>query len=184
MKPKDTEDERDHACIAGEEFEDEIFENADFVSSDMTNTKFVDCVFRGCTISTPKLSNTVLRAAFENSKIEGVNFFMAKREMLSLAFDSCMLRYVSFAELKLVETSFSNCVMEEVDFSDCDLTSADLTNVRFLNCRFQNTNLTKADLRGASGYTIDPIQNKIAKAHFDMPEAISLLSNFGAIIHT
>jgi uncharacterized protein YjbI with pentapeptide repeats len=42
---------------------------------------------------------------------------------------------------------------------------------------FLNTDLTQADLSQARNYRIDPGQNKIARARFSLPEAMSLLYN-------
>ncbi|MFI5201366.1 MAG: pentapeptide repeat-containing protein, partial [Candidatus Kapaibacterium sp.] len=120
----------------------------------------------------------VIQAKFINSKIEGINFFTAKRSLLSLSFDACLIRHSSFAELKLPKIKFTRCEFHNVDFSDADLSGADFSNSSFDECVFRNTNLSKADFRFASGYFIDPTQNKIRGAKFSSPDVLSLLASF------
>ena len=171
-------DEQEFEDIQRQEFEDAEFTRCLFFGSDAREAKFVDCIFESCTLSSVKIDRAVLQATFRNCKIEGINFFTAKREVLSLAFENCLVRYSSFAELKLKETVFKACTMEQVDFADADLTEVEFTDCSFEDCTFCNTNLTKADFRRARGYQIDPRINKVKGARFDVSEVLGLLSAF------
>ncbi len=164
------------------EFEDEHFYGATGIGLDLRDRKFIDCTFEQCQLSSIKIDGAVIQAQFKNSKIEGVNFFTAKRSLLSLSFESCLIRHSSFAELKLLKIQFTGCELHNVDFSDADLSEADFSNTTFEDCVFRNTNLTKADFRTASGYYIDPTQNKIRKARFSSPEVLNLLAGFDLLI--
>ena len=160
------------------EFEVITIRNEIAIGLDLRDRKFIDCIFENCQLSSVKLDGAVLQAFFKNCMLEGINFFTAKRSLLSLAFESCLVRHSSFAELKLHNAKFTRCDFRNVDFSDADLTGADFSNSTFEDCVFRNTNLSKADFRGASGYFIDPTQNKIRGAHFSAPEVLNLLAPF------
>ncbi len=164
--------------LYAQEIEGATLEGCTLIATDARNAKLIDCTFEACTLSSVKIDGAVLQVKFIASKIEGINFFTAKRELLSLEFENCLIRYSSFAELKLKETKFTGCTLQHVDFADADLTQADFTNSSFEHCAFRNTNLTKADFRGARGYSIDPRLNKLKGAHFDLPEVLGLLDAF------
>lgn len=160
------------------EFEGITFQSEAAIALSLSDRKFIDCTFERCQLSSVKLDGAVLQATFSNSKIEGINFFTAKRSMLSLGFRSCLIRHSSFAELKLPKIKFSGCELQNVDFSDADLSGADFSNAIIKDCVFRNTNLSKADFRFASGYFIDPTQNKIRGAMFSSPDVLNLLAPF------
>jgi len=164
------------------EFEGVTFLNETAIALDLHGRKFIDCTFERCQLSSVKIQGAVIQAEFIESKIEGINFFTAKRAMLSLSFDRCLIRHSSFAELKILKMKFIRCTLQNVDFSDADLTSADFTNSTFENCVFRNTNLTKTDFRFATGYYIDPTMNKVKGARFSSPDVLSLLAAFDIVI--
>jgi uncharacterized protein YjbI with pentapeptide repeats len=171
-----------YVSIREEEFEALHFRSCTFAGTDARNAKFIDCSFTGCALSAVKLENATFQAKFEESKIEGINFFTARRATLSLSFDRCLIRHSSFADLKIKNTKFTHCTFQHVDFADADLAECDFSNSTFEECTFQNTNLSKTDFRGAQGYAIDPRINKLLHARFDVPEVLSLLSVFRLVI--
>ena len=160
------------------DLEDETFKGLELIGTNLQRGKIIDCVFEDCVLNAVDLKDTNLQASFINCKIQGINFFTAKRTFLSLKFDRCLIRYSSFAELTLSSTSFENCTLEHVDFADAKLASAKFNGATFNECVFKNSDLSKADFRNARGYQIDPTLNKLTKARFDLPEAISLLAGF------
>ena len=168
--------------LHAQDLEDTTFTACTLIGTDARDAKLIDCIFEGSTLSSVKIDGAVVQASFIHSKIEGINFFTAKRELLTLSFENCLIRYSSFAELKLRETKFTGCTLQHVDFADADLTEVDFSNSSFENCAFRNTNLTKADFRGARGYSIDPRSNKLKEAHFDVPEVLGLLDAFDILI--
>jgi fluoroquinolone resistance protein len=168
--------------LSDTEFEGKTFRNETAIGLDLHGKKFLDCVFEQCQLSSLKIQGAVLQAKFIESKIEGINFFTAKRELLSLGFSGCLIRHSSFAELKLHKISFARSILQNVDFSDADLTSADFTNCTIENCVFRNTNLAKADFRFSTGYCIDPTLNKVRGARFSTPDVMSLLAPFDIFV--
>ncbi|HEY3875222.1 MAG TPA: pentapeptide repeat-containing protein [Candidatus Kapabacteria bacterium] len=168
--------------LSQSEFEGMTFKGETAINLDLTGRKFIDCIFERCQFSSIKMDGAVIQASFKGCKIEGINFFTAKKTLLSVTFDSCLIRHSSFAELKLPKIKFSNSKLQNVDFSDADLSSADFSDSTFEECVFRNTNLSKADFRTASGYYIDPIQNKIRGTKFSYPEVLNLLAGFDIVI--
>lgn len=162
----------------GCDHEGEIFTGVALDGVDLSEAKLIDCEFVNSELSSLKLRDAVLQVIFRSSKIQGINFFTAKRALLSLRFDNCLIRYSSFAELGLPEIVFENCTLEQVDFADAKLSGASFKGCQFTDCTFKQTDLSKADFREAKGYEIDPLLNKISKARFDLPEAVSLLAPF------
>jgi fluoroquinolone resistance protein len=158
------------------------FSQCTLLETNCRDAKFIDCTFIGSALSSVKIEGAVLQAQFTECKIEGINFFTAKRELLSVSFERCLIRHSSFAELKLKKVQFTSCTLINVDFADADLTEADFSNSTFEDCVFRNTNLTKADFRGATGYAIDPAFNKVKGAIFNVPEVLGLLSSFDIVI--
>lgn len=176
---KQTSTEHQPRITAGCDFEGETFKGVVLDGVSLAGAKLIDCEFVDSALSSLDLRDAVIQANFSSTKIQGINFFTAKRALLTLNFKNCLIRYSSFAELVLPEIGFENCTLEQVDFADAKLIGAKFNGCTFSECTFKNTDLTKADFREASGYDIDPTLNKIGKARFDLPEAVSLLSRFG-----
>jgi uncharacterized protein YjbI with pentapeptide repeats len=72
--------------------------------------------------------------------------------------------------------------VKECDFVNSDLSACDFQNSTLSGSLFHNTNLSRANFVGANDYRIDPLSNKLEKAQFSMPEAISLFEAMGIII--
>jgi fluoroquinolone resistance protein len=159
--------------------EGENFVGLSLIATDARNAKLIDCTFERCTFSSVKLDGATLQCKFVGCKIEGINFFVAKRSMLQLEFDGCLIRHSSFAELKLPGILLTNCTLQNVDFADAHLSKANFHGSSLEDCTFRNSNLTKADFRQSRGYIIDPTLNRVRGAHFDIPEVLSLLGGFG-----
>ncbi len=164
--------------LAGTYRDDTLFRGCTFIGTDATEAKIIDCVFERCTISSVKFDRARLQAEFRECKVEGVNFFMAQRTLLSIHFKNCIIRHSSFATLKLRNISFEGCTLTNVDFAEADILGANFSNVKFDGCIFQSTNLAQANFQGAEGYAIDPTKNKLVGARFEMPEVMALLDVF------
>lgn len=166
------------ASLYGSDNDSVRYVQCNFIESDLRDAKFIECEFEGCTISAAKIDGTLLQASFKDCKIEGINFFQLRQSMIELSFENCLIRHSSFATMKLMKTNFTRSTFDNVDFADADLAESKFANCEFRDCVFQNTNLSKADFVGARGYAINPMNNKIKKAKFDMPEVLSLLAAF------
>lgn len=65
---------------------------------------------------------------------------------------------------------------------EVQLKGADFSGTDLKKSTFQDCDLSKADFRGAKNYFISTESNKIKKAKFSMPEAVSLLGNLDIMI--
>jgi uncharacterized protein YjbI with pentapeptide repeats len=118
---------------------------------------------------------------FIDCQLVGINWsnsgLQRKSFLKTLEFQNCVLNYSTFTALNLDKIRITDCIAQNADFSDASLVNACCTNSDFTNTRFSSTNLSGADFRGARNYNIPVTSNKIAKAKFSLPEALSLLSS-------
>jgi uncharacterized protein YjbI with pentapeptide repeats len=77
------------------------------------------------------------------------------------------------------KTRFTRCSIQEAEFTDTDLTEAIFDECNLSGSTFYHTILTKADFRTATGFTIDPEQNRIKNAKFSVYGLQGLLGKYG-----
>ena len=168
--------------IKGVDFESCVLRSCVLSKASLARCRFLDCTFESCDLGLVKVPNTRLRGVkFKNCKLIGVNWSPLSAAV-SVSFEKCQLNYSNFAGLDLRLTEFIGCSAREADFSDCDLSEAVFTGTDLLGARFAGTNLGKSDFRGATNYQIDPTANKVRKAKFSLPEAVSLLRGLDIVI--
>ncbi len=166
--------------ITGEVFSDKEFEDCKFTNSNLVGCKFVRCSFINCRFEESVLSATEVTDSkfvdniFKNCKIIGTDWTKAQR-LADLSFESSQINYSNFRLLKLSKIKIIECEAKEVDFTGTDLKEADLKGTDFESAIFSKTDLTKADLRRSRNYFIDPRFNTVKKAKFSLPEALGLL---------
>ena len=122
---------------------------------------------------------------FVSSKLVGVdwtNVHRLAKLALSVEFEGCVLSGSTFFGMDLRRVRMTDCVAHDVDFRNADLTDATCTGTDFSGSRFADTTLIRADFRKAEGYAINPLQNRIAKAKFSLPEAASLLDGLDIVL--
>ncbi len=179
---KFTNQENIPAAFSHSSFENCIFTGYDFKPHDLTHTRFIDCIFNSCDISNVNLSNARMRGVqFESCKLMGIQWPNLD-DLVGPIFKNCNLSYSNFIGMKLKKSILSNCIMKEVDFYQADLTECDLSFSDLQEARFQETILIKANFQHAFNYQIDPITNKVRGAHFNLAEAIGLLTGLGIVI--
>lgn len=151
------------------------FQKIDFSNTDLKSVVFSDCEFSACNLSNLQVQGAQFRScAFKNCKILGINWCQVF-VVSHLSFDDCLLNYNVFANLDLRNSSFVNCSIKEADFSEANLGKADFSGSDLSATVFNRTNLIGVDFRESKNYTIDPNENRIRKAKFSIPEALSLL---------
>lgn len=166
------------------EYENCRFTNCDFSEADFNEFQFSDCDFVDCNLSLSKVQKTAFRdVRFNNCKMLGVHFDGCNTFGLQFAFSSCILNHSTFYKLNLKKAAFKHCQLVETDFTETDLSSALFDECDLTGATFYYTNLEKANLRTARNYSIDPEQNRIAKAQFSLPEIHGLLHKYGIVIH-
>ncbi|MFC1522013.1 pentapeptide repeat-containing protein [Elusimicrobiota bacterium] len=162
--------------VSDAEFEGCAFKKCTLTKASLGGCRFIDCSFEDCDLSLVKMRKARLRnVGFRDSKLIGINW--AELDCAySMKFEKCLLNYSIFSGLDLRGIQMLECSIHEADFSDCNISNAVFTHTDFLGTRFSNTNLKLADFSKATRYRINPLNNKIGKAKFSLPEAVGLLS--------
>lgn len=171
----------------GCEFLECEFENCTFEECTVQNCRFTDCKFYHCTIISLSAKHTeVKRAEFDKCNLIGVHW----NELLPAGricepihkLKNCCFKYSSFVDMNFKRFDFSGNSILESAFETCDLTESSFQDCRLNATQFIKNDLRGANFRGAAGYQIDIITNKISDAKFSFPEAINLLNGLGIMI--
>jgi fluoroquinolone resistance protein len=175
-----------HECatldFADAQFEDCTFDHVDLGGRDLTSAKFVDCTFDTCSLVVSKVIDCVfVRVRFRGCRLGGITWSRA-RKLESVSFDGCQLNDGSFLGLRLEGCAFTDCVARGTIFRDANLAKATFRGTNLALAEFVNCDLRGADFRGATDYELSPADNRVEKARFSFPEAMSLLKGFGILL--
>ncbi len=170
----------DQDVIETSEFINCRFNNCNFSGLHLQEARIINCEFISCDLSLLQVPNSSFAGViFSDSKLIGVDWTRANwvREVLgnSLTFNKSILSHSTFIGLTLKGVKFVDCVAHNVDFRETDLSQSDFSGTDLTDSLFHKTNLTMANLELARNYQISPELNKITKARFAFPEALSLL---------
>jgi len=158
------------------------FDSCQFLRTVFCRCRFEACVFQKCDLSLLQVTDCrFVDAKFVKSKMLGIDWTRAAKP-LAIALHGCNVSHSVFVELHLPKLEMTECVAREVDFTGVHLTKANLSRTDFLGSRFIHTDLSCADFSQAVNYSIDPTVNRVKKAVFTLPEAMSLLSAFDIIL--
>ncbi len=169
--------------VVGKQFDGCRFEHCSFQEGEFLDCAFRDSTFEGCNLSMWKVTNTTfLDVVFRQSKLTGVDWTAARWSTVGAPVtfeDHCVLDLGVFLGLTLTRAVFRDCSAHDVDFSEADLSGSDFSGTDLHGARFNHTNLTKTRFETAINYTIDPRGNLVKGARFALPEAASLLRALG-----
>lgn len=173
--------------ISGKHFYDCVFSHCSFREAAFLGCKFNDCLFQDCDLGLARFDDSSFSdTRFERSTVVGVNWTVAAWSRFQsespISFRECVIDLSVFMGLSLRKALFEKCSAKEVEFSDADLLSANFSGTDLSKSRFQRTNLSKANFVGATNYFIDLTTNKIEKAKFSLPEAMSLLYGLNIVL--
>ena len=158
------------------------FDACQFLRTTFRQCRFEQCVFEKCDLSLLNvLESSFIGVRFLHAKMLGIDWTQVATP-LTLAFQRSNISHSVFTRLSLQKMEMIECVAREVDFTGTNLTRANLGKTDFLGSRFSDTNLSYADFSKAVNYAIDPRTNRLKKAMFSLPEAMSLLSAFDIIL--
>lgn len=161
------------------EYESCVFTSCNFTNSNLSDFSFTDCQFINCEFNLTKLNGTKFKdVLFKECRLLGLRFDSCSNFIISFTFEKCILNYSSFYNLKIRKTEFTNCNLEGTDFGSTDLTSSSFNNCSLSQAIFQNTILDQVDFRTASGFSIDPEQNKMNKTKFSHNNLSGLLTKY------
>lgn len=165
------------------DYENCVFKNCDFSSSDLAALSFINCTFQHTNLSLAKINQTAFRNVnFDNCKLLGLHFEYCNDFLFEVKFENCLLNLSSFYKLKMKKTYFANCEMHEVDFTNTDLNLAVFKDCDLMGALFDQTNLEKADLRGAHNFSIDPENNKLKKAKVMQHTLVGFLHKYELVV--
>jgi uncharacterized protein YjbI with pentapeptide repeats len=158
------------------------FDGCQFLESIFRQCRFEQCAFERCDLSMMKpLGTRFIDVRFEKSKMLGVDWTLAATPV-TVAFHGCNIAHSTFQRLAMPKLVLTECVVREVDFVGANLKNADFSRSDLLGSRFADTNLSGANFSRATNYAIDPTANRLKKAVFTLPEALSLLSAFDIVL--
>jgi len=171
--------------------EQKEFEDCTFLLSSMTDLcfsqcRFIDCIFDRCDMSLCAFPHSAfVGCVFQNTKLVGIDWTQADWTGLKLQepvrFDACVLSHSTFIGMQITDLKMMGCISTDVDFREADLAGVDFSGTDLSQSLLHQTNLEGADFRHAMKYTIQPEVNRLTKAKFSMPEAMSLLYNMDIV---
>jgi uncharacterized protein YjbI with pentapeptide repeats len=165
--------------MRGARFECCEFLNSSFEGVNFMDTVFEECTFKNCNFTGAFFSDLALRQVeWIECKLTGISFEQVNQLGLNMSFNSCIMDYAVFYQMKIPQTSFINSSLIGTDFSEADLTSASFENADLKAAVFNQTTLKKCDFRGAKNLSIDLNANRVKGAIFNQEQAIELLSSF------
>ncbi len=147
---------------------------------------FTDCTFTGCNLSMADLDGSRFTdCRFVDCKALAVAWGRARPAPLSTRpwdFERCRLDLGSFREVEGVGSRFVDCSLREVDLAGADLRKAELPGCDLMGATFAGTDLREADLVGATGYSIDPGENRVRGLRVDAMAAGGILRAMGLVV--
>jgi fluoroquinolone resistance protein len=168
--------------IEAREFEECEFEVCSFLNCKFEKCQFLRCELKECTFSAiDPHESRFLEVKFSGSKVIGFDWAKSAK-VEDLEFTDCQINYSNFKLLKVPKIKIINCQAKEVDFIETDMNHGTFKNTDFEKSRFLKTDLSYSDFSGAKNYSINLLDNKLKKAKFSLPEALSLLNGLDIII--
>lgn len=165
--------------LTNREFEDCVFTNCDFSSSNWSQTTFMDCEFIDCNLALIQTAGCSFKnVQFTNCKLLGIAFDQCADFLFQVSFQDCNLDYASFANKKMPKTNIIACSLKEVSFVGSTLTGSSFEDSILEGTIFNNTQLASVDFTKASNYKIDPEYNPMRKAKFSALGIVGLLDKY------
>ena len=147
---------------------------------------FTDCTFTGCNLSMAVLDGSRFTdCRFVDCKALAVQWGRAAPAPLSSRpwdFERCRLDLGSFREVEAAGSRFAGCSMRDVDLAGADLRRADLAGSDLSAATFAGTDLREANLVGATGYVVDPGENRVRGMRVDALAAGGILRALGLVV--
>ena len=159
------------------------FINCNFENSEIANITFLECEFIDCNLSNTNITHTKFQdVEFKNCKMVGLEFQNLDEFLRSFSFTECQLDYSTFIETNIDNTKFDNCKLIGVDFTEASAKKVKLLNCNLADAIFSKINLEQTDFYSAHNYTIEPHNNRLTKAIFNINQLEGLLKSTGIII--
>lgn len=161
------------------EFEDCTFDKISLSGQRLSRCRFFDCELVECDLSLARVTDCAfVRSKFTRCRLTGVNWSDVEK-LERVSFQGSQLNDTTFIGAKLEVCDFSNVIARRASFRDLSLKACIFRDADLEEAEFVNTDLRQADFRGATGYLINPRENKLEKAKFSLPDAVRLLHGLG-----
>ncbi|MBN2651331.1 MAG: pentapeptide repeat-containing protein [Spirochaetales bacterium] len=170
-------------ALREKEFENCQFVSCNFSGADLSSSIFENCVFTECKISNPLIKQSrIIDCKFVSSKLSGITFFHCNQISFDLEFLESSLLLCNFTDAKMKKSKFVKCQINECYFQNTLLAEVDFSGSVFGGSLFSKCDLQKAKFAGSSGFAIDPRDNNVRKAVFDLPGVLGLLGSFDILL--
>ena len=166
--------------LPGERYEACTFRQCILREADLRDLRLEDCRFEHCDLSNARTENLSLQGVtFIDCKLLGVDFAACTSFNFHVEWVRCRMSDARFSGQGLGRSGFSDCELRRADFTGADLRNVSFGESDLTDAIFEATDLRGTDLRLATGYTIDPLRNRVRGTRVAWPGAVGLLRNFG-----
>jgi fluoroquinolone resistance protein len=174
------------AVLEGVELEACRFDGCVLEKAVLRECTFTDCTFTGCNLTMALLDGSRFQdCRFVDCKALAVSWGSAAPAPLSARpwdMVACRLDLGSFRDASAAGSRFADCSLREVDLAGADLRGADLGGCDLSAATFAGTDLREASLVGASGYVVDPAENRVRGMRVDAAGAGGVLRALGLVV--
>lgn len=162
--------------LKGARFDACTFQGVNWADKDLRGARFENCTWVDCDLSNVRTLGWGLQIVrFEGCKLVGVNFSICNELGLNVHFDGCILDAANFEGMDLRQVSWSGGRAREVDFTGANCEKVVFEGLDLAGASFERTRLERADFRTATGWRIQPDQNRIRHAKFRRDQLEGLL---------
>lgn len=158
------------------QWDDCSFHSCSFDEAALVSMQINDCVFERCTFILTDLAHATLNQVhFHECTIIGVHFEKTSELLFSVTFSGCLLDSITCSGRSFKGGRITDCTIRSSDLFRLDLSHVDFSHSSFQEVAFSACDLSYADFSSASGYSIDPENNRISHMRCSLPEAVSFL---------
>lgn len=165
-------------------FEGCRFEKCSFETVAWERCRFQQCVFQDCRLLNVQPSSSKFHSvSFVGCKLAGFNFSRLDTKLLfDIVIRDSKLISCTFARLDLTKSTFLSNEMEDCLFDNADMRGLNFSGTVFGETHFRHCNLEKANFSDATGFIINPLENKVKGAVFSFSNALELLNIFEIVL--
>ena len=158
------------------------FVSCNFSGLHIDNTGFDKCVFKQCNFALSRFSCNLQDSKFIDCKMTGADFTDIGLFSNALHFEKTLLKYASFARIRIRKNHFIDCDLGETYFQGADIALSVFDNCDLKKAIFTGTNLEKVDFSGSFNFSINPDTSRLKKTIFPEQELRGLVSHLDIII--
>jgi uncharacterized protein YjbI with pentapeptide repeats len=155
------------------------FSGIDFALVQIKHSKFIDCTFEECNLSNCSLVEASFQGVhFHNCKMLGLHFEHANPFGFACNFKNCQMKHVSFYQVNIQNCNFEYCDLEGADFTEAKAKDSSFFGSNLLHVIFEHTDLRAVNFVETKNLQLDPQNNQIEKAKFQVAQLEGLLLKY------